>query len=73
MSTSIRENNQVNCGIEKDIKFDSNYSLSVPVKDPQIVQTFELRRGKKYITIYASGITCLWDRVDSDIIIKVNT
>ena len=46
MSTIIIYNNSVNDVVENELKFD-NYSLVIPIRDPQPVSRFSLIKIKK--------------------------
>ena len=41
VSTNIK-NNQVNDDVDNALKFESNSSLAIPIRDPQPVTTFNL-------------------------------
>ena len=61
---------KVNEVIDNALKFGSNYNLAIPIRYPQSVVANILRKGNKYTNMVMAGITCLWDTIDSYIIIK---
>ena len=51
-------------------KFNSIFSLSSGTKDPLRVENFSLQAGNKKRETITAVLTCMWDRGDTDIMIK---
>ena len=53
---------QLNATINNEPTFDTNsFNLSSSTSNPLPVVTVSLLVGKKHISTYVSGLTCLWD------------
>ena len=68
-STNLH-NSLLNRVVKNTLKFDYNYSTANLIKDSQKLVTFGLRKDKTLWAIYTHGLTCLWDSLTYDIIIK---
>ena len=69
MSKNIRYN-KVDDIIDKKMKFDSNYGIPTPIRDPQPLVTFNLKLREKYRKTNDAGLTYMWYSGVSNIIIK---
>ena len=70
VTNNLKKKDQHYVSIEYEPHFDSKFSLSSGTKDPPLVVTVRLLGGNKQRATIISGLTCLWDSEDIDIMIN---
>ena len=71
VNSNLKEINQINGGIELELKFYSNSKWSIFTnKYPLLVVTVRFIIGNEYRSTVVSRITYMWDRGSTNIMIK---